>query len=146
MYIVFIGVFLSFLTVFVGGEKLLLLGAIAGFITRLARPLVSRGESPIATIPANPSSSNTATNPVVPTSSSLNQYVLWTSLFVSPLIGGLVAWAGVLLVTGLADAQLLGVGFEAVNFNEGNPATFALAIVLGATETYFIRLLQQFDE
>ena len=64
----------------------------------------------------------------------------WSAFFISPLIGALTGWAGVLLVGGLQDLEILGKTYP-VNWDAPGIIAQALAVVFGASERWFSGLL-----
>lgn len=111
--------FVVLLAAAVGQPKYLLLGALGGFLSRLVRLRNSAGPS--------------------------NDKAAWWVLFISPPLGALLGWAGVLLVTGLQDMKILG---EPVKAAEGpSPASLdmhlAIAFLFGFSEALFESVLQR---
>ena len=84
---------------FVGNPVFLLVGAVGGFISRLGRALNADKEG--------------AASP------EFNSF--WTTLFISPLMGALTGWAGVLLVSLGLELDLLGRGLQEVHIVPGDP-------------------------
>jgi hypothetical protein len=108
-------VMIVFLAAEAGHAVLFLAGAAGGFLSRLMRA-IRREEMP------------------------LDYGASWTTLFLSPLLGALVAWFGIAIIS-LAthpSANLLGDTFGLVNWNvPDSPATLAVAFVLGFSERLF---------
>lgn len=103
---------------------LLLVGAIGGLLSKL-RGAVKREDVPI------------------------DYGVSWTTLFLTPLIGALTGWGGILLTILLLNAKILGEIFS--NFElvwakaEKSPEVLALAIVFGYSATLFEKLVEKFE-
>jgi hypothetical protein len=99
----------------VGNPILFVAGAAGGYLSRLGRTL----------------------NGVdVPTDYGAS----WTTLFLSPIVGALSGWFGILLIVMLADSrfQLLGAGFQGVQWSSPlAPFTLASAFALGFSERLF---------
>jgi hypothetical protein len=99
----------------VGNPVLFVTGAAGGYLSRLSRTL-KRVD--------------------VPTDYGAS----WTTLFLSPIVGALSGWFGILLVVVLADSkfQVLGAGFQMVQWGSpAAPATLAIAFALGFSERMF---------
>ncbi len=107
--------------------KLFLAGAIGGFLSRMMRMLKS--------------SSNT----------TAAEGEAWVTLFISPLVGALAGWTGVLLII-VSNAGMTidvsGVQDAASKVLELSGSHYALgvAILLGFSERYFDRLISRLDE
>jgi hypothetical protein len=100
---------------------LLLLGAVGGLLSRLARTV---------------SSADTA-----------NDYgATWGALFLSPLSGALSAWGGVLLIVLGFKFNILGTALNADWCNPYEPATLAIALLFGFSERLFDGIATQIDE
>lgn len=105
---------------------LLLLGAVGGYLGRLMRSLQA------GKLPAD-------------------YGAYWTTLFLSPIAGALAAWAGVLLIDVLTQAEikLLGDAFAKVKFpSTGSPledTTMAAAFLLGFSERFFMRIVSTLE-
>ena len=99
----------------VGNPVLFIAGAAGGYLSRLARTLKR------ADVPTDYGAS-------------------WTTLFLSPIVGALSGWFGILLVVVLADSkmQVLGAAFQAVKWCcPLVPFTLGLAFALGFSERLF---------
>lgn len=108
-------VVVSFLTIAAGHAVLFLAGAAGGFLSRLMRAL-RRDNVP------------------------LDYGASWTTLFLSPLFGALIAWFGIALITLATDPRigLLGGAFSIVRWDDPyGPATLAVAFLLGFSERLF---------
>jgi hypothetical protein len=99
-----------------GNAVLLLLGAVGGCLSRMTRAL-------------------TATD--VPTDYGAS----WTTLFLSPLMGALAAWTGILLVVLGAKLQIIGAAIDVSWCCPTAPTTMAIAVMLGLSERLLDRLL-----
>lgn len=98
-------------------EVLFVLGALGGLLSRLSRTL-SRQD--------------------VPTDYGAS----WTTLFLSPVVGALTGWAGVLLVALAVKFGVLGPLFASVAWDSNfNLLAFGLAIVFGFSERAFDSVL-----
>jgi hypothetical protein len=98
-----------------GHAILFLAGAAGGFLSRLMRA-IRREDLP------------------------LDYGASWTTLFLSPLFGALVAWFGIALITLSThpNVNLLGDAFRLVDWNTPMaPATLAVAFLLGFSERFF---------
>lgn len=80
------------LTLHTGSAWLLGVGAVGGLVSRLTRSLRERE--------------------AIPT----DYGAYWTSFYLSPVFGALAAWAGILLIVGLAEFNLLSGPFERVQW------------------------------
>lgn len=100
---------------------LLLLGAVGGLLSRLARTV---------------SSADTA-----------NDYgATWGALFLSPLSGALSAWGGVLLIVLGFKFNILGMALNVDWCNPYEPATLAIALLFGFSERLFDGIATQIDQ
>ena len=110
---------IGFMALAAGHAVLFLAGAAGGFLSRLTRAL-RREDLP------------------------LDYGASWTTLFLSPLFGALIAWFGVALIT-LAtqpNVNLLGDAFRLVDWNTPTaPTTLAVAFLLGFSERFFDAVL-----
>ena len=107
------------LTYAVGNPVLFIAGAAGGYLSRLARALKR------ADVPTDYGAS-------------------WTTLFLSPVVGGLSGWFGILLIVVLADSKfnVLGSAFQAVKWCAPlAPLTLGLAFALGFSERLFDEIL-----
>jgi hypothetical protein len=103
------------LTYAVGNPVLFIAGATGGYLSRLARALKR------ADVPTDYGAS-------------------WTTLFLSPVVGGLSGWFGILLIVVLADTKfnVLGSAFQAVKWCQPlAPFTLGIAFALGFSERLF---------
>lgn len=102
-------------------EVLFLLGATGGLLSRLSRSLYRQD---------------------VP-----NDYgASWTTLFLSPVVGALAGWTGVLLVLLAVKLQVLGSLFALITWdNSFNPLSFGIAVLLGFSERAFDTILSQLE-
>lgn len=99
--------------------ELFLIGAAGGLMSRMARSLYR------ADVPTDYGAS-------------------WTTLFLSPLLGAIGAWAGILLIIALHNLGVLGQTFKDVSWNADamySPLVMALGIALGFSERLFMALL-----
>ena len=125
-------IFIAILVVIVlgitlGHMQLFILGAVGGLLARM-RSVVSSKEH------------------------AFDYGASWTILFLSPLVGALTGWAGVLLVSALLHLDLLGPFFNNI-FNVGDhndiswedieitKEAMALAIVFGFSATFFEKII-----
>jgi hypothetical protein len=100
---------------------LLLLGAVGGLLSRLARTV---------------SSADTA-----------NDYgATWGALFLSPLSGALSAWGGVLLIVLGFKFNILGTTLNVDWCRPYEPATLAVALLFGFSERLFDGIATQIDQ
>jgi hypothetical protein len=103
-----------------GHEALFLMGAAGGLLSRLTRALFR------ANVPIDYGAS-------------------WTSLFLSPVVGALTGWAGVLLVILGVEFNILGSALKVDWCNPVAPITLALAFALGFSERLFTGILSQIE-
>jgi hypothetical protein len=99
----------------VGNPVLFVAGAAGGYLSRLSRTLKR------VDVPSDYGAS-------------------WTTLFLSPIVGALSGWFGILLVVVLADSkfQVLGAGFQMVEWPRPlAPVTLGIAFALGFSERMF---------
>lgn len=121
MWLLVVGLMLVVALALYHAPIFLLAGAVGGFLSRMFR--------------------------VVRTDRVPTDYgAFWTSLFLSPLLGALAGWTGVLLVSALAQADLLGDAFRRIEFDPpaastadavapGVPAPRGVTASPGPTET-----------
>ena len=70
----------------------------------------------------------------------------WTSLFLSPVVGALMGWAGILLVILAVEFKVLGDVFKVDWCNPYSPVALGLAFVLGFSERFFNRIMSQLED
>jgi hypothetical protein len=100
---------------------LLLLGAVGGLLSRLARTV---------------SSAETG-----------NDYgASWGALFLSPLCGALSAWGGILLIVLGLKFNILGTALNVDWCNPYDPATLAIALLFGFSERLFDGIASQIEQ
>ena len=99
---------------------LFLVGALGGLMSRLMRSL-SRED--------------------VPTDYGAS----WSTLFLSPVVGALAGWSGILLVIVGVEFNILGSALKFDWCNTFNPVMLGLAFVLGFSERFFDGILGQLD-
>jgi hypothetical protein len=99
-------------------EFLFTLGALGGLIGRMQRGLL-RDKAPV------------------------DYGQSWNTLFLSPVVGALAGWGGVLLVAMAVQAKLLGELFKGVTWDE-KPQVLVLgiALLLGLSERFFVSIVQ----
>lgn len=108
----------------VGNAVLFIAGAAGGYLSRLARQLKR------ADVPSDYGAS-------------------WTTLFLSPIVGALSGWFGILLIVLLADNQLaiLGAAFQQIEwYYPLAPLTLGLAFALGFSERLFDGIISSLEE
>lgn len=100
---------------------LLLLGAVGGLLSRLARTVSSADAG--------------------------NDYgATWGALFLSPLSGALSAWGGVLLIVLGFKFNILGTALNVDWCNPYEPTTLAIALLFGFSERLFDGIATQIDQ
>jgi hypothetical protein len=99
---------------------LFLVGATGGLMSRLMRSL-SRAE--------------------VPTDYGAS----WSTLFLSPLVGALAGWSGILLVIVGVEFNILGSALKFDWCNTFNPVMLGLAFLMGFSERFFDGILDQLN-
>ena len=107
----------------VGNPVLFIAGAAGGYLSRMARQLKR------ADVPTDYGAS-------------------WTTLFLSPILGALSGWFGILLVILLADNKLgvLGAAFQAIEWCcPLAPLTLGLAFALGFSERLFDGIISSLE-
>jgi len=104
-----------------GHGELFLLGAAGGLLSRLTRTLFRED---------------------VPTDYGAS----WTTLFLSPVVGALMGWAGILLVILGTEFNILGSALKVDWCNTSSPMALALAFVLGFSERAFTGILSQLEQ
>jgi hypothetical protein len=104
-----------------GGGGLFVVGATGGFMSRLMRTLKRNN---------------------VPT----DYGAYWTTLFLSPLVGALAGWTGILLIEVSHKLAILGAVFDGVTLQNGN-GNFALGLgfLLGFSERLFDEILKPLE-
>ena len=108
---------IAVMSIVFGHEELFLVGAAGGLMSRMARALFRED---------------------VPTDYGAS----WTTLFLSPLLGAIAAWFGILLIVSLRHFGVLGEEFDRVVWPpENNALTLALAFLLGFSERLFTSLV-----
>ena len=108
----------------VGNPVLFIAGAAGGYLSRLARTLKR------ADVPTDYGAS-------------------WTTLFLSPIVGGLSGWFGILLIVVLADPRfnVLGAAFQAVKWClPMAPFTLGIAFAMGFSERMFDGIISSLDD
>lgn len=70
----------------------------------------------------------------------------WSCLFLSPLVGALAGWSGILLVIVGVEFNILGSALKFDWCNTFNPVMLGLAFLLGFTERRFDGILGQLDQ
>jgi hypothetical protein len=70
----------------------------------------------------------------------------WTSLFLSPVVGALTGWLGILLIILAVELNILGSVFKFDWCNPYNPIVLALALALGFSERLFDGILTQLEQ
>ena len=108
----------------VGNPVLFIPGAAGGYLSRLARALKR------ADVPTDYGAS-------------------WTTLFLSPIVGALSGWFGILLIVVLADSkfQVLGAAFQTVKwYCPLTPIPLGLAFALGFSERMFDGIMTALDD
>ncbi|MGA2589516.1 MAG: carboxypeptidase-like regulatory domain-containing protein [Bryobacteraceae bacterium] len=108
----------------VGNPVLFIAGAAGGYLSRLARTLKR------ADVPTDYGAS-------------------WTTLFLSPIVGALSGWFGILLIVVLADSKLniLGTAFQSVKWcNPLAPIPLGLAFALGFSERLFDGIISSLED
>jgi hypothetical protein len=108
----------------VGNPVLFIAGAAGGYLSRLARTLKR------ADVPTDYGAS-------------------WTTLFLSPIVGALSGWFGILLIVVLADNKMkvLGEAFAAVKWGcPFAPFTLGIAFALGFSERLFDGIVSSLED
>ena len=100
-----------------GNSQLLLLGSVGGLLGKL-RGIVKQRSIPY------------------------DYGVSWTTLFLTPLVGALTGWVGVLLLPFFVQLTLLGAFFNIEWAGATKPEGLALAVFFGLGATYFDKLLE----
>jgi hypothetical protein len=101
---------------------LLLVGGVGGLLSRLSRSLQR------ADVPTDYGAS-------------------WTTLFLSPVVGALMGWSGVLLVIIGVKLGVLGTAFNQVDWcNPWSAFTLGIAFLMGFSERAFDGILTQLEE
>ncbi|MGB9236846.1 MAG: Ig domain-containing protein [Terriglobales bacterium] len=101
-------------------EVLFLVGATGGLLSRLSRSLQR------ADVPTDYGAS-------------------WTTLFLSPVVGALAGWSGVLLVVVAVELNVLGAVFKVDWCDPYCPLALGLAFLLGFSERAFDAVLSQLE-
>jgi hypothetical protein len=102
-------------------EVLFLIGATGGLLSRLSRSLQR------ADVPTDYGAS-------------------WTTLFLSPVVGALTGWSGVLLIVAGVELNILGPVFKLDWCNPYCPLALGLAFLLGFSERAFDGILSQLED
>jgi hypothetical protein len=113
--------FISALAMTLQNAILLLLGAVGGLLSRLAR-----------TVSAPDNSSDYGAS--------------WGKLFLSPLSGALSAWGGILLIVLGLKFNILGSALNVDWCNPYDPATLAIALLFGFSERLFDGMATQIED
>ena len=101
-----------------GHATLFLLGALGGLMSRLSRVLVRQQ---------------------LPTDYGFS----WTTLFLSPMVGALAGWSGVLLLALAVKYKVLGDLFASVSWAEPqSELVMGLALLLGTSERLFVKIIE----
>ena len=122
MWLVLCGLLLIVcLAAVINNGVLFLVGATGGLLSRLTRSLY---------------------RPDVPT----DYGAYWTSLFLSPVIGALTGWGGILLIMLLVDLKILGAAIT-VDWNSPySTIALGLALALGFSERFFTSIQTSLEE
>ncbi len=105
-----------------GGGGLFAAGAVGGFLGRLMRAVKRIDQK-------------------------LDSSAYWTNFFLSPLVGALAGWTGILLIELAFKLGIVGPAFSGVTFEAGYATfTLALAFLLGFSERLFEKILGQIGE
>jgi len=71
----------------------------------------------------------------------------WTTFFLSPVVGALAGWCGVLLVILGIEWKILGAAFETVSWtNPYAPLSLAVALLFGTSERLFVKVIDRLEE
>jgi hypothetical protein len=70
----------------------------------------------------------------------------WTSLFLSPVVGALAGWSGVLVVNFAVQVNVLGAFFKTDWCNPWSPFTLGIALAMGFSERLFDTILKQLED
>ena len=70
----------------------------------------------------------------------------WSTLFLSPVVGALAGWSGILLVIVGVEFNILGTALKFDWCNTFNPVMLGLAFLLGFSERLFDGILDQLDK
>ncbi len=108
----------------VGNAVLFIAGATGGYLSRMARQLKR------ADVPTDYGAS-------------------WTTLFLSPIMGALSGWFGILLIVVLANGQfaVLGSAFKQIDWGDPlGPMTLGLAFALGFSERLFDGIISSLEQ
>jgi len=105
-----------------GNIELCLLGAIGGLLSRLRKVLWRKHVG-------------------------FDYGVSWSTLFLSPLVGALTGWSGVLLIMVLIKLNVLGTVFEGFEWSQAidKPEVLALAVAFGFSATLFERMMERVE-
>lgn len=105
-----------------GNSVLFIAGATGGYLSRLARSLKR------ADVPTDYGAS-------------------WTTLFLSPIVGALSGWFGILLLAVLSRFQVLGEAFRSIQWNcPLAPFTLGLAFAFGFSERLFDGIISSLED
>lgn len=100
---------------------LLLVGATGGLLSRLQRSLYRQD---------------------VPTDYGAS----WTSLFLSPVVGALAGWSGVLLLVLCGELKILGDALKVSPNDQHGPVALGFALLLGVSERFFAGIQTSLEE
>jgi hypothetical protein len=110
------------LAMVVGNAVLFVTGATGGYLSRMARQLKR------ADVPSDYGAS-------------------WTTLFLSPILGALSGWFGILLIVLMADSSLLGAAFQQIEWSLPlAPLTLGLAFAFGFSERLFDGIISSLED
>ena len=102
-------------------DVLFLLGATGGLLSRLSRSLYSQDVQ-------------------------TDYGASWTTLFLSPVVGAVTGWTGVLIVLLAVKLQILGPLFSTITWdNSFNALSFGMAVLFGFSERAFDTVLSQLE-
>jgi hypothetical protein len=104
-----------------GNGPLFLLGATGGLLSRLGRSLYRQDVQ-------------------------TDYGASWTTLFLSPVVGAITGWAGVLLAALLVKFGILGTLFADVSWNGCNLISLGIALMFGFSERAFDAVLSQLQD
>lgn len=118
VWLILIGLLLITELVLLGNWLVLLAGAVGGLLSRLQRMVTSRAVS-------------------------TDYGAYWVSIFLSPMVGSLAAWTGLLLVAMLQGSNVL--THMDINFQSPTNAVLGLAILFGVSERFLDNVMKQVE-
>ena len=103
-----------------GKPQFMLTGAVGGFLSRMGRAVQTDDDSPA-------------------------DDVRWPTHFLSPLLGALTGWSGLLVFQVLSTFHVLGDAFKDLSWDDANTLSMGMSLVFGFSERLFDSVVQKVE-